>query len=104
MNAQVVTTEYADGFPVQPWAAAVRTAAGAHASEAGPAAAFVPDAPVRKQRDRGASAVEWVIITGIVIVIVLGVGAAINAAISKKATDTSNNIQNANISNAPTGQ
>jgi Flp pilus assembly pilin Flp len=112
MNAQVITTEYTDQFPVQPWAAVVRTAAAAAAASEGEGDAgvgFVPDAPVRvrKQHDRGASAVEWVIITGIVVAIVVGVGVVIKGAISSKADQTSTDIQNANTSggsNATTGQ
>jgi hypothetical protein len=45
--------------------------------------------------DRGASAVEWVVISMIVVTIVVGVGFLISNALSKRATDVSNCIGNA---------
>ena len=105
MNAQVITTEYADQWPLQPWAAAVRTAAvadAAGAAEAAEAAAWSPSAgspqatAIRKDRDRGASAVEWVVITAIVVAIVGVVGGIIYNAVKSKADQTNTDIQNVN--------
>ncbi|MFD0630738.1 Flp family type IVb pilin [Catenulispora yoronensis] len=84
---------------------------------AGPAAGTVPvsvsvdggsgsaaaDAAPRKASDRGASAVEWVVITGIVVAIVAGVGWGISQAISKKADQACNKINNAGSLNASGG-
>jgi Flp pilus assembly pilin Flp len=49
----------------------------------------------RKARDRGASAVEWVIITGIVVAIVAGVGVIISKAITDKAKSACTQINTA---------
>jgi Flp pilus assembly pilin Flp len=101
MNAQVSTTEFADQWPLQPWAAAVRTAAGAEADAStaeawAPSAGRFPAEPGRKQRDRGASAVEWVVITAIVVAIVSVVGGIIFNAVKSKADKTNNDITNLN--------
>jgi cell division protein FtsL len=103
MNAQVITTEYADQWPLQPWAAAVRTAAVADAAgTAEAAAAWTPSAgspqaaAIRKDRDRGASAVEWVVITAIVVAIVGVVGGIIYNAVKSKADKTNTDIQSVN--------
>src|SRR4051812_34151493 len=96
MKAQVITTEYTDLSPVQPWQRVVRTASQTSAADAG--AELVPavaDAAPRKASDRGASAVEWVVITGIVVAIVAGVGFGISKAISGKADDACNKINSA---------
>jgi Flp pilus assembly pilin Flp len=97
MKAQVITTEYADLSPVQPWQRVVRTASQTSVVDAGtelvPAPAVV--AAPRKASDRGASAVEWVVITGIVVAIVAGVGFGISKAISGKADDACNKINSA---------
>lgn len=109
MNSQVITTEYAEQWPMRAWASVVQTAAageGAAALAAGAdvgaeaatgfvaAGRFTPARAVgpRRNGDRGASAVEWVIITGIVVAIVVGVGVIISKAITTKATDTGNAI------------
>jgi Flp pilus assembly pilin Flp len=103
MKAQVITTEYTGLCPVQPWQHVVAASQGsAMDAEAAAAMAIVPagfaetaaDAP-RKAADRGASAVEWVVITGIVVAIVAGVGWGISKAISGKADQACNQINNA---------
>lgn len=97
MSARALDIEYVDidpatAWPLRPWAeggstSAVEAAAG---SEAVPAtAAAAAGAGPRKARDRGASAVEWVVITAIVVAIVSGVGYVISQAVTKKAGDTS---------------
>lgn len=102
MNAQVITTEFADQWPVQPWAAAVRTAAVAEAADAAEPAAWSPSAgspeaeALRSGRDRGASAVEWVVITAIVVAIVGVVGGIIYNAVKTKADKTNTDIQKVN--------
>jgi hypothetical protein len=48
--------------------------------------------------DRGASAVEWVIISAVVVAIVGAVAAIINAALSKGATKVGDCIQGASAS------
>ncbi|MEY9887308.1 Flp pilus assembly pilin Flp [Catenulispora sp. MAP5-51] len=97
MKAQVITTEYTDLYPVQAWqhvvAASQDPAIGAEAPADADAQATA--APARKARDRGASAVEWVIITGIVVAIVAGVGVIISKAITNKANDACTQINNA---------
>lgn len=100
MQAQVITTEYTGLYPVQPWqhVAAVSQDSAIEA-EAGtdravPAAGSGSSRP-RKASDRGASAVEWVIITGIVVAIVAGVGVIISKAITNKANSACNQINNA---------
>lgn len=45
-----------------------------------------------EDRSRGASAVEWVIISAIVVAIVGAIGVAINKALSDKSTDVTNCI------------
>ena len=110
MNTDLMTTEYADNWPLQPWAAAVRTAAaaGAELDADVEAAAWKPSsgsfefASARKQRDRGASAVEWVVITAIVVAIVGVVGGVIYKAVKGKADSTSTNITNQNVTNGST--
>ena len=57
MKAQVITTEYAGQFEVQPWQRVVETCSQAAAIEVAPAPAPVVPAP-RKASDRGASAAE----------------------------------------------
>lgn len=94
MKAQVITTEYTDLFPVQPWQRVVETASQTPVTIAEPAPAALP-AAAAKAADRGASAVEWVVITGIVVAIVAGVGWGISKAISNKADDACNKINNA---------
>lgn len=91
MKAQVITTEYTGQFPVQPWQRVVETASQGSAIAAAPEPAPMPAAP-RKASDRGASAVEWVVITGIVVAIVAGVGWGISKAINNKADDACNKI------------
>jgi Flp pilus assembly pilin Flp len=106
MSAQVITTEYveyADRFPVQPWQHVVATASQASATPDGAAAGAAESAVPRKASDRGASAVEWVVITGIVVAIVAGVGWAISNAISKKATNACNQINSAGNNVSVTG-
>ena len=106
MSARGLETEYmvinpATAWPVQPWAAVVRTAEAA--AESGPGFAPVPEAaagaPARKSRDRGASAVEWVVITAIVVAIVTGVGVLIANAVKSKATDACNQITKTDTNN-----
>jgi Flp pilus assembly pilin Flp len=92
MKAQVITTEYSDLFPVQPWQQVVRAASQSPVVDAAPETAA---ATPRKASDRGASAVEWVVITGIVVAIVAGVGFGISKAISGKADDACNKINSA---------
>ena len=102
MKAQVITTEYADQWPLQPWAAVVQTAApAAEDAETAlvPATGHASAAPSGRVRDRGASAVEWVIITGIAVVIVIGVGTIINNALTTKANTTKDQITNATVGN-----
>ncbi|NUR27906.1 MAG: hypothetical protein HOV83_19030 [Catenulispora sp.] len=94
MKAQVTTTEYADLFPVQPWQQVVRAASQISAADAAPEPVPATAAP-RKASDRGASAVEWVVITGIVVAIVAGVGFGISKSISHKADDACNKINSA---------
>ena len=99
MKARVITTEYSeytDPFPVQPWQRAADTVAVSQhpVTSVEPSPALAPAAP-RKSSDRGASAVEWVIITGIVVAIVAGVGFGISKAISNKAHDACDKINNA---------
>jgi Flp pilus assembly pilin Flp len=98
MKAQVIsTTEYTGICPVQPWQHVVSASQGS-AAEAGDAVAAVARdaaATPRKASDRGASAVEWVVITGIVVAIVAGVGWGISKAISSKADDACNKIATA---------
>jgi Flp pilus assembly pilin Flp len=95
MKARVITTEYtADPFAVQPWQRITDTASQGPATADESAPAVVP-AAARKSADRGASAVEWVVITGIVVAIVAGVGWGISKAISSKADDACNKINNA---------
>ena len=40
-----------------------------------------------EDRERGASVVEWVVITTIVVVLAVGIGLLITTALNKKATD-----------------
>jgi Flp pilus assembly pilin Flp len=40
-----------------------------------------------EDRERGASVVEWVVITTIVVVLAVGIGLIITTALNKKATD-----------------
>ncbi|MFL6114615.1 MAG: hypothetical protein ACJ786_25160 [Catenulispora sp.] len=91
MKAQVITTEYIGQFAVQPWQRVVETASPTAAIESASEPAPVVPAP-RKASDRGASAVEWVVITGIVVAIVAGVGVIISKAITNKANDACNKI------------
>jgi len=99
MSAQALDIEYtefdsATAWPLRPWGESQALPAGA---EAGPAAfpAVAEQTPVvRKSRDRGASAVEWVVITAIVVAIVTGVGVLIKNAITTKTNSTTNCIQN----------
>jgi|GEM_PF-6017833 len=102
MKAQVITTEYTGLYPVQPWQHVVAASQGpAMATGAGAVPADAAETAVagpRKARDRGASAVEWVIITGIVVAIVAGVGVIISKAITNKANDACNQINNAGSS------
>ncbi|MBS2535796.1 hypothetical protein KGQ20_23825 [Catenulispora sp. NF23] len=103
MKTQVITTEYTGLCPVQPWqrvvAASQGTATFTGTAEADEAVAVAgPQArgtAPRKAADRGASAVEWVVITGIVVAIVAGVGWGISKAISSKADQACNQIANA---------
>lgn len=97
MKAQVLTTEYTAICPVQPWQHVVAAAGSqnsAIADDAVPGARSESAAP-RKASDRGASAVEWVIITGIVVAIVAGVGVIISKAITNKANNACTQINNA---------
>ncbi len=117
MKTQIVTAEYAEHWPLQPWAAVVQTAAGTgvadvtdmaeHADAPGWAPSAGPagsgSGAARRQRDRGASAVEWVVITAIVVAIVGVVGGIIYNALKDKANTTKTDIQNVNVSNNPTG-
>ena len=110
MSARGLETEYmvinpATAWPFQPWAAVVRTAEAA--AESGPGFAPVPEAaagaPARKSRDRGASAVEWVVITAIVVAIVTGVGVLIANAVKDKATNACNQIASTDTNNTIAG-
>jgi Flp pilus assembly pilin Flp len=49
---------------------------------------------LRAREERGASAVEWVIIAAIVVAICIGVAAILKTALEGKATDIGNDIQN----------
>ena len=108
MSTHVMTTEYADNWPLQPWAAAVRTAAATDAGAAAEAVAWKPSSGTfesessRKQGDRGASAVEWVVITAIVVAIVGVVGGIIFNAVRDKANKTQTDITNQNVTNGAT--
>ena len=106
MQAQVITTEYTGLYPVQPWGHVVATAASqgsASGTQDGATAPEIVAAAPRKACDRGASAVEWVIITGIVVAIVAGVGVIISKAITSKANDACNQISNAGNANGGNG-
>ncbi|WP_194912016.1 Flp family type IVb pilin [Catenulispora rubra] len=105
MKAQVIRTEYAQLFPVQPWQHVVATSQGSVIEPCDTAAAMTENvaAAPRKASDRGASAVEWVVITGIVVAIVAGVGYGISKAISGKANDACNQINNAGTNVSVTG-
>lgn len=105
MKAQVITTEYADLCPVQPWqhVVAASQSTAVPADEVAAVAAETPAATPRKASDRGASAVEWVVITGIVVAIVAGVGWGISKAISGKANDACNKINTAGDNVSVTG-
>lgn len=92
MDIEYTSFDSATAWPLQPWGESEAVAA-----EAGPAAfpAVPGETPVvRKSRDRGASAVEWVVITAIVVAIVTGVGVLIKNAITDKTTSTTKCIQN----------
>ena len=106
MKAQVITTEYTGLCPVQPWQHVVAAAQGS-AMDARPSPcrrlAEAAVAGPRKARDRGASAVEWVIITGIVVAIVAGVGVIISKAIPDKADDACNQINSAGANGRDAG-
>jgi Flp pilus assembly pilin Flp len=110
MNTQVISTEYADNWPLQPWAAAVRAAAVADTDTEADVevAAWKPSSgsfefqSARKQRDRGASAVEWVVITAIVVAIVGVVGGIIFKAVQGKANKTSDTISNQDVTSGST--
>lgn len=104
MKAQVIRTEYAGLFPVQPWQHVV-TASQGSAMELDDTAVVMAEsvAAPRKASDRGASAVEWVVITGIVVAIVAGVGYGISKAISNKANDACNQINSAGTNVNVTG-
>ncbi|MEY9861285.1 Flp pilus assembly pilin Flp [Catenulispora sp. GAS73] len=105
MNAQVIRTEYAELFPVRPWQHAAVVSQGS-VTESDDTAAVVAEtvaATPRKASDRGASAVEWVVITGIVVAIVAGVGYGISKAISNKADDACNKIAGAGSTAADAG-
>ena len=104
MKAQVIRTEYAGLFPVQPWQHVVAASQGS-VMELDDTAAVTAEtaAAPRKASDRGASAVEWVVITGIVVAIVAGVGYGISKAISNKANDACNQINNAGTNVSVTG-
>ena len=103
MNAQVITTEYAEQWPLQPWAAVVRTASEAGAADVAapvwaPSTGTVEAAPAGSRRggDRGASAVEWVVITAIAVAIVGLAGGIIYNAVQTKANKTNEDIQGVN--------
>jgi Flp pilus assembly pilin Flp len=55
------------------------------------------------RRQRGASAVEWVVISFILVMIVTAVGVILYKALDTTATNTANCIQNANPSGAGCG-
>lgn len=98
MSGWVLDIEYVDvdpatAWPLRPWTASAPAEQAETGSEAVPATAgAVPGASPRKARDRGASAVEWVVITAIVVAIVSGVGYAISQALDKKAKSTTSCI------------
>lgn len=101
MTARALDIEYthldpASAWPLRPWGQTGTVAA--DDAETGPAAVpAVDDTPVvRKSRDRGASAVEWVIITAIVVAIVTGVGMLIANAVKSKATNACQQIEKTN--------
>lgn len=103
MKAQVITTEYTALYPVQPWRHVVAAAASQGAVSGAQDGVGTPEmaaAAPRKASDRGASAVEWVIITGIVVAIVAGVGVIISKAITSKANTTCSQINGAGNNNA----
>jgi hypothetical protein len=96
MSARGNDTEYMDvnaavAWPVRPWAAE-GPAAGAEAGPGSGPADGTAGAPARKSRDRGASAVEWVVITAIVVAIVTGVGVLISNAVKDKAKNACTQI------------
>lgn len=110
MKAQVITTEYTDLCPMRPWQHAVAASQGSVMSvDTVPTPAMPADsadgdaAAPRKASDRGASAVEWVVITGIVVAIVAGVGWGISKAISGKADQACNQINSAGDNISVTG-
>lgn len=94
LDIEITDLDPATAWPLRPWGESEAVPAGA---EAGPAAvpAVGEQTPVvRKSRDRGASAVEWVVITAIVVAIVTGVGVLIRNAITTKTNSTTNCIAN----------
>ena len=105
MSARGLDTEYteisASAWPLRPWAEA------SPATETADGWAFVPEAGTtaapRKARDRGASAVEWGVITAIVVAIVTGVGVLIANAVKDKATNACNQIASTDTNNTIAG-
>jgi Flp pilus assembly pilin Flp len=99
MSAQAMDIEYTDfdaatAWPLRPWGESEAVAAGGEAGPVAVPAVSEPAPVVRKSRDRGASAVEWVVITAIVVAIVTGVGVLIKNAITTKTDSTTKCIQN----------
>jgi Flp pilus assembly pilin Flp len=107
MSARGSDTGYLDlnpavAWPLRPWAEVAPSAE----SEAGPertAAAEPGAASATKSRDRGASAVEWVVITAIVVAIVTGVGVLISNAVKDKARSACNQIASTDTTNTTVG-
>jgi hypothetical protein len=98
MRTEVVARS-AEQWPLQPWAQVVVTAQESRGFEAEDGdAGWRPDtgnfsfAPPAK--DRGASAVEWVVITAVVVGLVGIVATVISMAVKNKASKACNDINN----------
>jgi Flp pilus assembly pilin Flp len=110
MSARALDIEYVDidpatAWPLRPWAegGSISAAEDTAGSGAVPAtAAAAAGAGSRKARDRGASAVEWVVITAIVVAIVTGVGVLNSNAVKSKATNACEQIQKTNTDSGGT--
>ncbi|WP_194891708.1 hypothetical protein [Catenulispora pinisilvae] len=110
MNVRGLEVEYveidpATAWPIQPWAAVVQAAEARADTEAMyvPAPGGSAGSTPRKAGDRGASAVEWVVITAIVVAIVTGVGVLIANAVKAKASSACKQIANTDTTNTIAG-
>lgn len=121
MSTRGLDTGYLDlnpavAWPVRPWAELAPTASGTDGIdgidgvagidgplEGGSVPAAAISATPRKSRDRGASAVEWVVITAIVVAIVTGVGVLISNAVKSKARNACTQIATTDTNTGGTG-